>query len=257
MKMKRIYFYILLAILGIFNADSQAQYNSIRIATYTGGLPIPDNFLTRVRDAGYTHVMAGIGNFDPNEWQNGEYHEVSVDSGMVFLLTGAFSSCSLHGLKYIPMLPSANRWLTGWYNTNNPEITYQYYVQDVMEDIAKEDLIDDDGVLRFINFLFDLDEHTFEVSPVPAYAENINGFDKTYKSLIRDVIQYAFNQTGLPQSEFDLINLGNDEPCTYSESVAFEQKLLIGKSQEDLKWMYDSDTSHYGIQIGIAPAVKT
>jgi hypothetical protein len=34
----------------------------------------------------------------------------------------------------------------------------------------------------------------------------------------------------------------------YDDSVPKERKLLIGKSQEDLKWMYDQDpVTHYGI----------
>ena len=52
------------------------------------------------------------------------------------------------------------------------------------------------------------------------------------RSLIEDVILYAFKQTGLPDSAFDLINLQNDEPVTYDYSVKYEQKLLIGKSRK-------------------------
>lgn len=225
----------------------QAQTNSIRIADYTGNLPIPSNFLERVRAAGYTHVMAGIGEIITRDWQNGEY--VGVDTGMASGVIQAFTDCSMFGLKYIPVLPSANHWSKEWINTNNSSITYQPYIANVMGNNANNNLISDDLVLQFINLFFNLKKNTsiHKISIVPSYAQNDSGFDKSYRSLLRDVIQYAFDQTGLPDSAFDLIHLGNDEPCTYDHGVAYEQKLLVGKSQEDLKWMYENDANHYGV----------
>jgi hypothetical protein len=119
-----------------------------------------------------------------------------------------------------------------------------------MESSAYNELVDDDLVMSFINGFFNIKQgiSTFKVSVVPAYAPDSGGFDKTFRSLIEDVIFYAFQQTGLPDSSFDMINLCNDEPCTYDHNVAYTQKLLIGKSQEDLKWMFENDTGHFGVR---------
>ncbi|NLG18738.1 MAG: hypothetical protein GX556_15525 [Fibrobacter sp.] len=240
----------LIAISSINPVQAQSNYNSVRIACYLGNLPPPDNYLTRVRDAGYTHVMAGAGHINTTEWDDGEYS--AKDTGIVRNITATFIKCNNFGLKFIPNLPNANRHFKLWKDANNPEITYQICKSNKMDKAVEGDVIDNDFILNL--FMDDPSTSEFKTSNVPSYAYNADGLDKTYRSLIADVISEAFKATHLPSTELDYIMLGNDEPCTYDANVGYDYKLLIGKSQEELKWMYENDNNHFGIDKWRIPA---
>ncbi len=229
-------------VLLVFNL-AQAQYNSARIAAYLGPLPPPDNYLIRIKDAGYTHVMAGAGHISATEWDEGRYNAGGI--GIIRNITETFIKCNRFGLKFIPSLPNANRHFKLWKNAGNPEITYQICKTNLLEKAVKNEAINNDFLLDL--FMAKPSSIEFKTTNVPSYAFNADGLDKTYRSLIADVIYEAFKATNLPSSEFDFIMLGNDEPCTYDANVGYDYKLLIGKSQEDLKWMYENDNNHFGV----------
>jgi hypothetical protein len=87
---------------------------------------------------------------------------------------------------------------------------------------------------------------------VPSWVSSADGYSRSFTSLLRDVVQAAFADSGLPADELDYVHLGYDEPCIYSGQIARDWKLLIGKSQEDLRWLHDhgpadGTLAHYGV----------
>lgn len=251
MKYSKILLFLIIAITSL-----QAQFNSVRIASYIGHYPIPANYLQRAANAGYTHVSAYIGDPITTHWDaNNGYIGGSGAGTQVDWIKQAFLDChntiNSNGvrLKFIPRLPGASKHVD-WTMYNNPRITYQYYASDLIKGIVTQDLKEDDVLLDFIeNLMGKVDRASeYKISKVPAYAPNSAGLDKTFSDLIEDVVKAAFDATGLPSSEFDYIHLSNDEPVNYDAFVPENWKLLIGKNQEDLKWMYDHDpVNHYGV----------
>lgn len=230
-------------------------HNAVRIAWYPQGTEVPDNYIQRALAAGYTHIASPCGSIVEAEWTDGEY--TGGSSGARKAIKEAFLKAHDHGYVYIPALPSANMWSRDWPNANNPNITYQPVRSDVLDGEAIDAILDDEApFVQLIAQLVGMDRTTQELSitPVPDYAPVAEGYDKSYKSLIEDVVVGGFNEAvaanpAISPAELEYVHIGNDEPVQYSGDVSKPWKALIGKSQTDLKWMYEADpVNHYGVQ---------
>jgi hypothetical protein len=262
--------YITILLILFFSANIYAQSNTIRavrlpaIAKLTGvtnSERIPALFLKRAKDAGYTHIIYPVA-IRAGEWGKGKYQ--AGDTGEEYkALKDAFIKVNKAGLFLIPELPSANRHSAlAWLNADNSDIYYQPIANDLLAGQAKSDILDDD-VLIFFQFSDLLgtnseDVETQEISvstrtsgngveAVPSWAPTPEGFAKSYKSLLGDLIARAFKDTQLSEDKFEYIHIGYDEPYLFNALVTRENKLLIGKSQDDLKYMYDINPDGSGV----------
>ena len=257
------------AVICLQPAGALAQYNSLRVAYVAreSGNQIPAAFLERARAAGYTHVLVPI-HVRSGQWAGGVYVGAADPAESERAqLRDLFVQVHGYGLRLIPALPSANQWGAEWVYARNPGITFEPIVNEVLRGQAVSGLTIDnlsplDRLLRWALRLLGVSSATEEVQvslvqgttvkAVPSWVSDPDGYAKSFTSLVRDVVQAAFDDSGLPPGELDYVHLGYDEPCIYSGQIAREWKLLIGKSQEDLRWLYehgpaDGDFAHYGV----------
>jgi hypothetical protein len=244
-----------------FNIFAQNRHNSVRMAIFLDPVfngaatsNLPSNYLDRIKAAGYTHVQFPVELID-TQWAGGQY---TATFGERDRLTKAFLDAHGKGIKVVPLLPSANIWSSRWNLVHNPQITYEPIYNQIFEGQANNSAIGNSTLLKLIssmmtafkfdNDLFEKTQAEISVSTVPSYADDSSGFSRSYTSLIRDVVRAAFVNSGLPDSEFTFINMANDEPVIYSPTVEKQFKALIGKSQEDLRWIYERDpVNHFDV----------
>lgn len=213
----------------------------------------------RAKIAGYTHITYAVDvragssgdSTATSEWRNGVY--ARPDTGQMIEDTkDHFVAAYDEGLRLIPILPAANTWGgKQWAFANNDSITYQPIIREDLDEKVMENISTDVRVLAILNRFFDYYGNSpgyhISVSDVPSYTEQSGGLAKTYTSLLEDVIQVAFEQFKVLRpdtvyTEIDYIHMANDEVLEYDPLLQKKMKLLIGKSQEDLKWLYDYDS---------------
>lgn len=219
----------------------------------------------RVKKAGYTHITYSA-RIDENDWENGEYNN---GTNMKDDLVKHWMIAHGKGLRLIPSIPGPNRHAGNFYAaTKDTNIYYepiQYF--DIKEDIAnKTKLV---GGAKFLaatidytaklisplfgpNFMQFATANHVKVSNCPSVAPGPDSFIKSFRSYVNNAIRVAWNevQNNINDSSYtcDIVHIAFDEPIEFNALVERNHKLLVGKSQEDLKYLYDSQSHHFDVQ---------
>lgn len=244
MKNKNILFIKMISLIFMINILGFTQYNNIRIANSPDGTigTITDNFLRRIEGASYTHVAAGF-TWRQSEWTNGEYTGGSGPGSTVALLAEKIrlvNGRTNHNLQFIPILPSANKWSgNDWAKCNNPEIYFEPVYQPDVAAIT-DSLLSKDSDLYRIYYSKGNPLENIEVADVPIWAHNPNGFAKSYRSVLKDILLPAYTLAGFNYADCRYVHMAYDEPVKYDPYVAKSKKLLIGTSQRDMQWILNN-----------------
>jgi hypothetical protein len=212
-----------------FQVDSKQPCGDFKIkAAYinaaTNDYALPEHFLLRARNNGFTHILAEYYlNWDPlpDDWHKGIYrHKDSAgipNGGHLFdILQKHFIAADKLSLKLIPMLPICTPAANHWLGTQNPHL--------------------ETGLLG-----------------VPSLAPDPKGFDFSFSEAIK-VIAAAFSSSNLTYENLDYIHLNYGEaynwpqrPCLPDEKEPCKSgrklQLLFGNTPHDRLWLANNEAT--------------
>lgn len=237
-----------------------------------GCQPVPRNFLKRVNNAGYTHIVVNMSLAleYTADWANGEYRWFT-DAGAPHAYYDALIECFVSfynwtadnnaPLTMVPMIQSGSKWSGHFKYANNPNMCWEkVYKQNVAGQLTNQ-ARDKNALIRAatdeepeeVELPPDTDplsrDHPRQYYMCPCFGEDPDGYDKTFRNMLGVIVE-AFaaarrdsrlhDPTRFP-ARLEFFHVGHDEPLAMDlNPVAYDRQLFVAQSDLDRQWLNDT-----------------